>query len=132
MSAQEGGDAVNIQVYQQYDSMVQDQRAIMNKIAEVDADRHEHSLVLDTLTPMEVTRKCFRLVGGIMVERTVGEVRPMLQSQIENIDQVLKVLTEQLNLKEKQMQEFAALHKLKLKSQAAATATANTTQGVLA
>lgn len=38
-----------------------------------------HSLVLSTIEKLEPERKCFRLVGGVLVERTVGEVAPAVQ-----------------------------------------------------
>jgi hypothetical protein len=44
-----------------------------------------HSLVLSTLTPLlttEPTRKCFRLIGGVLVERTVSEVEPDLRGNL--------------------------------------------------
>lgn len=112
--AQQVATAADVQIYQQYENMQQEQRAVMHKIAEVEADRHEHSLVADNLQPMASERKCFRLVGGILVERTVGEVRPLLQASVENLDKVLAVLNEQLTLKEKQMHDFAQKHGLKV------------------
>lgn len=44
-----------------------------------------YSLVLSTLTPLlqtEPTRKCFRLIGGTLVERTVSEVEPDLKGNL--------------------------------------------------
>jgi hypothetical protein len=38
----------------------------------------EHKLVVDQLSKLEDTRKAFRLVGGVLVERTVGEVLPVV------------------------------------------------------
>lgn len=34
---------------------------------------------------MEPGRKCFRLVGGVLVERTVQEVLPALRSNAEKV-----------------------------------------------
>lgn len=34
---------------------------------------------------MEPERKCYRLVGGVLVERTVKEVRPAILSNLENV-----------------------------------------------
>lgn len=33
----------------------------------------------------EPTRKCFRLVGGVLVERTVADVLPELESQLQQV-----------------------------------------------
>ena len=39
----------------------------------------------ETLTPLDRNRRAFRLVGGILVERTVGEVLPSVTTNRENV-----------------------------------------------
>lgn len=43
------------------------------------------SLVLNTLGGMDESRRCFRMVGGVLVERTVGEVLPALKTNREGV-----------------------------------------------
>lgn len=43
------------------------------------------SLVIETLKDVDPSRKCFRLVGGVLVERTVKEVLPALESHKEQV-----------------------------------------------
>ena len=43
------------------------------------------SLVIDTLKEVDPSRKCFRLVGGVLVERTVKEVLPALETNKEQV-----------------------------------------------
>ena len=45
----------------------------------------EHDLVIKTLEPLEPGRRCSRLVGEVLVERTVGDVLPAVQKQRENL-----------------------------------------------
>lgn len=45
----------------------------------------EHDLVIKTLEPLEGGRKCFRLVGEVLVERTVAEVLPAVKKNRENL-----------------------------------------------
>lgn len=42
-------------------------------------------LVLDTIHPLESSRRCFRLVGGVLIERTVGEILPAVQSSHDGV-----------------------------------------------
>jgi prefoldin subunit 2 len=46
-------------------------------------------LVIDTLKEVEKERKCFRMIGGVLVERTVAEVLPALE---QNKDQVTNLI----------------------------------------
>lgn len=55
-----------------------------------------YSLVLSTLTPLletEPDRKCFRLIGGVLVERTVSEVEPMLKTNLQGVSRRLNCST---------------------------------------
>lgn len=36
-------------------------------------------VVIKNITPLEGSRRCFRLVGGVLVERTVSEVLPAVK-----------------------------------------------------
>jgi hypothetical protein len=41
-------------------------------------------LVIDTLTPLDPSRNAYRLIGGVLVERTVSEVLPAVVQQNQN------------------------------------------------
>ena len=47
------------------------------------------NLFLQAMEPMEASRKAFRLIGGVLVERTVGEVLPAVKKNRDNIMQIL-------------------------------------------
>ena len=42
-------------------------------------------LVVNTTKSMAADRKCFRLIGGVLVERTVGEVIPAVQANMDGV-----------------------------------------------
>ena len=44
-----------------------------------------YRLVIDVLKGVEGERKCFRLVGGVLVERSVKEVLPALEHNNEQV-----------------------------------------------
>lgn len=70
---------------QKYRSLLQESQRLSSKIAELEMDRNEHRLVIDTLEPLEPTRKAFRLVGSVLVERSVGEVLPSVVANRDNV-----------------------------------------------
>jgi len=49
--------------------------------------------VLKTLEPLDAERKCFRLVGGVLVEQNVGLVRPVVQTNLDNLKVVRRCRT---------------------------------------
>lgn len=60
-----------------------------SKAAEFEMEINEHSLVIDTLKEVDPSRKCFRLMGGVLVERTVKEVLPALENNKEQVQHCL-------------------------------------------
>ena len=44
--------------------------------------------MLKTLEPMPSDRKCYRLIGGVLVQQTVAEVRPAVESNSQNLKKV--------------------------------------------
>lgn len=54
---------------------------------------------------MDGERKCFRLVGGVLVERNVKQVLPALISNKEGIMEVIKKLQQTFKEKEKEILE---------------------------
>lgn len=70
------GPPTEAQVIEEFQRRKGEADALFGQLNELDAELAEHKLVLRTLEPLEPSRRCFRLVGGVLVERTVGEVAP--------------------------------------------------------
>lgn len=49
-------------------------------------------IVLNTLKGLEDDRRCYRLIGGVLVERTVAETRPEVQTNHEGVRSPLFLL----------------------------------------
>eukprot|EP00697_Spironema_sp_BW2_P011750 gnl/Spiro4/27586_TR13724_c0_g1_i1.p1 gnl/Spiro4/27586_TR13724_c0_g1~~gnl/Spiro4/27586_TR13724_c0_g1_i1.p1 ORF type:complete len:188 (+),score=57.52 gnl/Spiro4/27586_TR13724_c0_g1_i1:74-565(+) len=89
-------------------------RRVAQKVAELEGEKHDHSLVIGTIEKMEPSRKCFRMVGGVLVERTVGEVLPAVQRNRDGLHDAVTNLTAQLNRVELEVIAFAKKHDIKL------------------
>ena len=85
-------------VANRFNNLQRQSQSTRRKIAELDNELQDHILVLQQLEPLDDERRCFRLIGGVLVERNVGEVKPKI---IENKDKLLAILnTMSNNLKE--------------------------------
>lgn len=60
-------------------------------------------LVIETLEPLPLDRKCFRMVNGVLVERTVKDVIPSLKTNSDGLKQVLDELLKQYKAKQIEM-----------------------------
>jgi chaperonin cofactor prefoldin len=63
-------------------------------------------LVLETLTPLPADRKCFRMINGVLIERTVGDVIPALQTNSEGLGKVLEDLVKQYKAKQDELEKW--------------------------
>ncbi|KIW97637.1 uncharacterized protein Z519_01221 [Cladophialophora bantiana CBS 173.52] len=65
-------------------------------------------LVMETLEPLPQDRKCFRLINGVLVERTVKDVLPALKTNSDGLKQVLEELLKQYKSKQDEMDRWKA------------------------
>lgn len=71
-------------------------------------------IVIETLKGVEGSRKCFRMVGGVLVERTVAEILPELESNREQLPKALAALQEQLTKKGQEINEYIECHDIRV------------------
>ncbi|XP_008318920.1 prefoldin subunit 2 [Cynoglossus semilaevis] len=102
------------QVVATFQKMRQEQRNMASKAAELEMDINEHSLVIDTLKEVDHSRKCFRLVGGVLVERTVKEVLPALENNKEQITKIVESLNTQMQTKGRELTEYRERYNIRL------------------
>ncbi|XP_053224154.1 prefoldin subunit 2 [Podarcis raffonei] len=102
------------QVVAGFNRLRQEQRGLASKAAELEMELNEHKLVIETLREVDPTRKCYRMVGGVLVERTVKEVLPALENNKEQINKIIETLTQQLQTKGRELNEFREKHNIRL------------------
>ncbi|XP_061619652.1 prefoldin subunit 2 [Phyllopteryx taeniolatus] len=102
------------QVVATFQRMRQEQRNMASKAAELEMESNEHSLVIDTLKDVDPSRKCFRLVGGVLVERTVKEVLPALQTNKEQISKILESISTKMQEKGRELTEYRERYNIRL------------------
>ncbi|XP_039129423.1 probable prefoldin subunit 2 [Dioscorea cayenensis subsp. rotundata] len=88
---------------------------LYSKITEIEMEVSEHSLVLGAIQPLDPSRRCYRMIGGVLVERTIKEVMPAVQRNKEGLEEVITRLNEALEKKKKEIAEFELKHKIKIR-----------------
>lgn len=78
-------------------------------------DLDEHLLVLKTLKDNDGSKKAWRLVGDVLVERTVDTVLPEVIKNKENLELLVDSLKKKLENKTKEIQEFEKKYNISVK-----------------
>ena len=58
------------------------------------------------LEPLNDDRRCFRHVGGVLVERTVGEAKPQIKQRFEQLHKQYEELAATRTAKSKELSEY--------------------------
>tara|TARA_B100001540_G_scaffold51077_2_gene46098 strand:+ start:1172 stop:1759 length:588 start_codon:yes stop_codon:yes gene_type:complete len=100
-------------VLRHYEQLSSDCDAARSKIQELQNQAKEHELVVDAIKDLDPERKCFRQVGGVLVERKVKEVLPAVRGNKEQLDGVVGKIEEQLNVKEMELAELKRKYQIR-------------------
>lgn len=80
------------------------------KINELGGERDQHRLVIENLSKLEPERKAFRLIGSVLVQRTVGEILPIVQINFDGIKELIVKLESNLASKDQERSEYKTKH----------------------
>merc|ERR1712062_358085 len=81
-----------------------EQRSLASKLSELQMDLNEHKLVIDTLEK----------VGGVLVERSVGEVQPALTGNRDKLTKLIETLEKQLTEKGQEINGYIEKHNIQI------------------
>ncbi|XP_014782526.1 prefoldin subunit 2 [Octopus bimaculoides] len=125
----------NEQIIAGFQELRQQQRALASKISEVEMDLKEHNLVIENLTDVDPGKKCFRMLGGVLVERTVKDVLPAIVNNKQQMSKLIETLNKQLESKGTEINKYRETHNLKIRGEESSEVekqeTKPGTQGVL-
>ncbi|CAK9803728.1 Prefoldin subunit 2 [Anthophora quadrimaculata] len=111
------GTKSNAEILSEFQMLRNEQRAMANKLSEMEMELNEHKIVIDTLKNVDPRRKCYRMTGGVLCERTVEDVMPALVTNKEQLIKVIDALNEQLTNKGIEINEFKEKHNIRIKGQ---------------
>ena len=88
---------------QNIESALQD---VQVRFSTLESDRREHELVLAALIDLPPERRCARMVGGIMAERCVSEIRPQIEQNMEKLLKEMEKCGKELKEKQELKRKF--------------------------
>uniref|UniRef100_A0A1B0CVY8 Molecular chaperone prefoldin subunit 2 n=2 Tax=Lutzomyia longipalpis TaxID=7200 RepID=A0A1B0CVY8_LUTLO len=110
------------EVFAEFQRLRNEQRVLANRIAEYEMDLKEHRTVIDTLKTVDESRKCFRLIGGVLCEGTVKAVLPQLTDSKEHLEKLIETVTGQLTKKGQEINDFKQENNIRIGTPGSATA----------
>uniref|UniRef100_A0A0V0G7R5 Putative molecular chaperone prefoldin subunit 2 n=1 Tax=Triatoma dimidiata TaxID=72491 RepID=A0A0V0G7R5_TRIDM len=105
------------EIYNGFQLLRNEQRNLINKLSEVEMDLNEHKMVLDTLKDLDGGRKCFRLIGGVLCEKTVKDVIPTLTTNRDQLSALAETLNEQVTKKGLEINEYKEKNNIRIRGQ---------------
>ncbi|KAG0448008.1 hypothetical protein HPP92_028040 [Vanilla planifolia] len=115
-SSSENSELMNEQVIaNMYAAMRSELNQFYSKITELEMEVSEHNLVIEAIQPLDPSRRCYRMIGGVLVERTVREVLPAVHRNKDGLQEVIARLNEALERKKKEISEFEVKHKIRVR-----------------
>lgn len=79
-----------------YKQLNQEAQVLVQKLLELEDEKRENELVIESISKLEDTRKCWRLVNGVLMEKTKVEVVPEMRVVINNLNSVINQITQSL------------------------------------
>ncbi|PAA83791.1 hypothetical protein BOX15_Mlig000929g2, partial [Macrostomum lignano] len=98
----------------QFNVLREEQRQIGMRINQMEMEAREFGLVIDVLEKVQPDRKCYRMVGSVLVERTAGEVLPTLSTNREQMLALVEQMKQRLEDKGRELNEFKEKHGIRL------------------
>lgn len=105
------------EIYAEFQQLRNQQRNLVNNLNTIEMDLKEHKTVIDTLKTVESSRKCFRLIGGVLVEQTVEVVLPQLEQNKNQLEKLIEEGKEQITKKGSEINLFKDEHNIKVRGQ---------------
>ena len=76
------------QIIEMYQRLNNELRGIQERVFDLQNKAEEHDLVAKQIEPLPGDRKCCRLIRGVLVERTVAQVLPVVKENATGLHEV--------------------------------------------
>lgn len=103
-------EQVQQRVAMRYKQLNQEAQVLVQKLLELEDEKRENELVLESISKLEDTRKCWRLVNGVLMEKTKLEVVPEMRVVINNLSAVANQVTQTLQALRQEIKQLEAAY----------------------
>ena len=114
-SAPAAAPSTEAAVVREFQKKMENRRMLVAKIGELEMELSEHRRVGETLAPMDAARRAYQLVNGVLVESTVGEVRPTVEKNRAGLAELVVKLQAQLKEVAADANAFQERHKISMR-----------------
>lgn len=94
----------------------QELKELQTKEIQFEIDLQQHERVLETIAKLEDSRKCYRLVGEVLVQSTISEARPEIETQRNRLKDLVDSFRQKIDLKEKEIIQFQNDNHIQMRS----------------
>uniref|UniRef100_G3MRN7 Prefoldin subunit 2 n=1 Tax=Amblyomma maculatum TaxID=34609 RepID=G3MRN7_AMBMU len=98
-----------------FNQLRQEQRALTAKLVELEMELNEHNLVAEALQKVDADRRCYRMVGGVLVERTVKDILPAVERNRENLSKSVDLINDKIVQKGQELNEYREKHNIQIR-----------------
>ena len=102
-------------IVEKYQRLRQDLKDLQTKQIQFELDLQQHERVLETIVGLDEKRKCYRLVGEVLVQTTIGEARPALEAQRDSLKDLFETFSQKIELKDKEIQQYQTDNKIQFR-----------------
>ena len=103
-------EQVQQRVAMRYKQLNQEAQVLVQKLLELEDEKRENELVLESISKLEDTRKCWRLVNGVLMEKTKLEVVTEIRVVINNLNCVINQVTQTLQALRQEIKQLEAAY----------------------
>lgn len=102
------------QLQQEYNAFKTAVQELELRIQQMNMEIDEHKVVLESLRKVQGTRQCKRMIGTVLVDKTVAEVIPELEETLKALTKDVDTMREDLKSAHTRMDAWKKKHNVKV------------------
>lgn len=95
-----------------YNRLKAEYSEIFKRYIELEDESRENNLVLDNLDPLQGERKCWKVLGGVLVEFSITDTKKSLKDNVTMLESTLRALDAEMAKRQRDVLELELKHGL--------------------